>query len=149
MMNLYIASSECCRFIKSILDQLGAKPSHSRRWAEILVDTSLLGIDSHGIGMLPRYIKHIEDGGIDLSTEVTVISDLGSCVVMDGQAGLGHIAADQVTDIAIEKAREHGISCVTIKNCNHVGACSIYSRKVSAQDFIAISGVTTIAGMAP
>ncbi len=144
-----IESSECYEFIKRILDQLGAKPSHSHRWSEILVETSLLGIDSHGIRMLPRYIMHIEDGGIDLLTEPIIISDMGACVTMDGQAGLGHIAADHATDTAIEKAKLHGISCVTIKNCNHVGACAIYGHKVALENLIGISGAVSIPGMAP
>jgi LDH2 family malate/lactate/ureidoglycolate dehydrogenase len=144
-----IESSECSTFIKRILDQLGAKPKHSNRWSEILVETSLLGIDSHGIRMLPRYIKHMEGGGIDLLTEPVVINDTDACVTMDGQAGLGHIAADHATDKAIEKAEQHGISCVTVKNCNHVGACEIYARKVAIENFIGICGAVSIPGMAP
>ena len=66
MKSQYIDSSECYEFIKRILDQLGAKPNHSHRWSEILVEASLQGIDSHGIRMLPLYIKHIEGGGIDI-----------------------------------------------------------------------------------
>jgi LDH2 family malate/lactate/ureidoglycolate dehydrogenase len=99
--------------------------------------------------MLPRYIKHIEGGGIDLSSDPVVIRDAGACVTMDGQAGLGHIAADRATDMAIEKAKLHGISCVTIKNCNHVGACAIYSRKVALENCIGICGAVSIPGMAP
>jgi len=144
-----IESSECYEFIKRILDHLGAKPSHSHRWSEILVETSLKGIDSHGIRLLPRYIMHIESGGIDLLTEPIIISDMGACVTMDGLAGLGHIAADHATDTAIEKAKLHGISCVTIKNCNHVGACAIYGRKVAVENLIGICGAVSIPGMAP
>jgi LDH2 family malate/lactate/ureidoglycolate dehydrogenase len=149
MKSHYINTSECYAFIKRILDYLGAKPDHAHRWSEILIEASLLGIDSHGIRMLPRYIKHIEGGGIDLLTEPVVISDSGACVTMDGQAGLGHIAADHVTDMAIEKAKLHGISCVTIKNCNHVGACAIYARKVALENCIGICGAVSIPGMAP
>ena len=73
MKDQLIDSSECHAFIKRILDQLGATPKHSQRWSEILVETSLLGIDSHGIRMLPRYIIHMEGGGIDLSSKHVVI----------------------------------------------------------------------------
>ena len=74
---------------------------------------------------------------------------MGACVTMDGLAGLGHIAADHATDTAIEKAKLHGISCVTIKNCNHVGACAIYARKAASENFIGICGAVSIPGMAP
>ena len=51
----------------------------------------------------------------DLSAEPLIIDDNGSCVRLDGQAGLGHVAADQAVTIAVERARRHGISCVTMR----------------------------------
>ena len=130
--NKYIDASICRKFIADILRRLGTEASTAERWAELLVETSLLGFDTHGIRMLDRYLKHIQAGGIDLGAEPRITDDVGSCVRMDGQAGLGHIAADGATRIAVERAEEHGISCVTLRNCNHVGACGIYARQAAA-----------------
>ncbi len=140
---------ECRDFAATILGRLGAEASTAGRWAELLVETSLLGFDTHGIRMLDRYVKHIQAGGIDLTAEPRIVDDGGSCVRMDGQAGLGHIAADGATTIAVERARQYGISCVTVRNCNHVGACGIYARQVVAQDCIGICSAVSKAGIAP
>jgi LDH2 family malate/lactate/ureidoglycolate dehydrogenase len=145
----YIDASVCRGFITSILRRLGAQASTAQRWAELLVETSLLGVDTHGIRMLDRYVRHIQDGGIDLSVEPIIIDDNGSCVRMDGRAGLGHIAADQATKLAIEKAKGYGISCVTVRNCNHVGACGVYARRAASQDCIGICSAVSKAGIAP
>ena len=149
MSHKYIDPSVCNDFITSILRRLGVGASTAQRWAELLVETSLLGFDTHGIRMLDRYVRHIQDGGIDLSAEPIVIDDDGACVRMDGQAGLGHLAADQASTLAIERAKRYGISCVTVRNCNHVGACGIYVRGAAAQDCIGICSVVSKAGIAP
>ena len=53
----YIDASVCCEFVTSILRRLGARASTAQRWAELLVETSLLGFDTHGIRMLDRYVR--------------------------------------------------------------------------------------------
>jgi len=145
----YVDASACREFIASILGRLGVQASTAGRWAELLVETSLLGVDTHGIRMLDRYVRHIQAGGIDLGAEPVVIADRGACVRMDGGAGLGHIAADDATALAVERARQHGISCVTVRNCNHVGACGVYARRAASQDCIGICSAVSRAGMAP
>jgi LDH2 family malate/lactate/ureidoglycolate dehydrogenase len=149
MTDKYIAPAVCGEFIVAVLGKLGAKATAAERWAEILVDTSLLGFDTHGIRMLDRYVKHIQAGGIDLSAEPRILNDGGSCVQMDGQAGLGHIAADQATTMAIERAQRYGIAYVTVRNCNHVGACGVYARRAALQDCVGICTAVSRAGMAP
>ncbi|GAB4539106.1 MAG: L-sulfolactate dehydrogenase [Anaerolineae bacterium] len=148
-MNQYIEAATCCDFVASILQRLGAQASTARRWAELLVETSLLGFDTHGVRMLDRYVRHIQAGGINLLAEPDVIDDNETCVRMDGQAGLGHIAADRAIRLAIERARRYGLSCVTVRNCNHVGACGIYARQAAAQDCIGICCAVSKAGIAP
>jgi LDH2 family malate/lactate/ureidoglycolate dehydrogenase len=145
----YIEASICRDFIASVLERLGAQVSTARRWAELLVETSLLGCDTHGVRMLDRYVKHIQAGGINLLARPLIIDDNQTCVQMDGQAGLGHIAADQATMLAIERAKRYGLSCVTVRNCNHVGACGIYARQVAAKDCVGVCSAVSKAGIAP
>ncbi len=149
MGNASIQASVCRNFVTSILEKLDVRASIAERWAELLVETSLLGIDTHGIRMLDRYVKHIEEGGIDPSGKPLIANDTGACVQMDAQAGLGHIAAYEATSVAIERAKQHGISCVTVRNCNHVGACGVYARQAAAHDCIGICVAVSRAGIAP
>ena len=144
-----IDAYECEKLITGVLAALGAPSAIAKRWAEIQVETSLLGIDTHGIRMLDRYVKHIQGGGIDLSAEAAVLRDEDACVALDARGGLGHIAADRATAVAVDKAKQHGISCVTLRNGNHVGACAIYVRQVAAADCIGICGAASRAGVAP
>ncbi len=59
-----IRADICIEFIHKALEKLQVPKPLALRWAELLVETSLLGIDSHGIRMLERYIQHMTGGGI-------------------------------------------------------------------------------------
>lgn len=144
-----ISPSECSEFISGLLKQMGASATAAYRWAEFLVETSLLGFDTHGIRILDRYVKQIQNGGIDLKAEPLIMDDRGACVRMDGQAGLGHLAADQAARMATERAADYGISCITVRNCNHIGACGLYARTIASHDQIGICAVVSRAGIAP
>ncbi|MBN1436163.1 MAG: Ldh family oxidoreductase [Sedimentisphaerales bacterium] len=144
-----ITAEDCSDFIEKIIAKLAAPPQIARRWANLLVETSLLGFDSHGIRMVERYIAHIEDGGIDISAQPEVITEKNGCVNMDAKGGLGHIAAFEATERAIEKAKQFGISCVAVRNANHVGACGLYVRKAALNDCVGICTTVSRASMAP
>ena len=138
-MNAKTIQPDSCRdFIVKVLDKLQVPKPLADRWAELLVETSLLGIDSHGVRMLERYIQHIEGGGIRALAEPQIVTSSGGCVSLDACYALGHIAADRATSIAIERAKEHGISCVAVKNCNHVGACSLYTRRAALKNCVSL-----------
>jgi len=139
----------CRKFIEEILCKLGAPGEIAERWAVIQVETSLLGIDSHGIRMFDRYVKHIEGGGINVEAEPEVVTDKAACAAMDAKGGLGHISADRATQLALEKAKAHGASCVTARNVNHMGACAIYARQAAARDCIGLCLASSRSGIAP
>jgi len=144
-----ISAENCISFTKMIMEKVGVSSDVALRWAELMVQTSLLGFDSHGIRMLERYVDHIEGGGIDPSVVAKIVSKQGQGICMDAKFGLGHIAADDAASIAIEKAKKHGISCVAVRNANHTGACGLYVRKAALADCIGIFTTVSRATMAP
>jgi len=149
MNNGAVEADSCRKFISSLLASFGVRPPRATRWADLLVETSLLGCDTHGVRMLERYVKHIEDGGIDVSAEPEIVSDRGACVLMDGRSGLGHLAAETATKLAVERAKAHGLACVGLTNGNHVGACGLYVRQAAAADCVGLFAGVSRPGIAP
>ena len=50
---------------------------------------------SHGANLMSLYVNRIRAGHIKPVTEVTVVADNGSTVLLDGGLGLGQIAASK------------------------------------------------------
>jgi len=92
----------------------------ARHFAEIFAGNSLDGVYSHGMNRFPRYIADIESGLCDAGvTRAERVSGFGALEVWDARFGVGPLIAEQMTRRAIELAREHGVSCVALRNNSH------------------------------
>src|SRR5262250_1880387 len=114
-------------FIASVLEAMKMSPKNARLSADFMVRTDLRGVDSHGIGMLPKYVEWTELGFIDPAAEPTVARDDLATGLVDGQKGLGHPASAMAMELAIAKAATFGMGIVAVRNSNHFGACANYS----------------------
>lgn len=126
-----INHQQCRTFVSEIFVRCGLAEVLARQWSDLLVETSLMGIDSHGIRMLNRYVKHMQGGGIATSFKPLVLKDRAAMAVVDAQGSAGHLAASHAMRIAIEKAQHTGVGLVSIIGTNHVGACALYAAQAS------------------
>ncbi len=144
-----VEPSRCIDFLQQIMAKKGANPENSQKWAELLVESSLLGIDSHGIRMTERYLNHIEGGGVNIHAQSEVVHREKACQVWDAQGQLGHVTAYEAMAETIRQAKNYGISCTAVKNANHIGACGLYSRMAALEDCVGICMTVSRAAMAP
>jgi len=126
-------------FIVAVLDRWGAPPAIAATTAELMVRTDLRGVDSHGIGMLPKYHEWYRAGYIVPAAEPEVVRDAGPTATLDGRQGFGHHVARIAMELAIGKARAHGVGFVAVRNSNHYGAAANYSMMALAHDMIGVS----------
>ena len=123
-------------FCVAVLQKLGVAADEAGIWAGVVVETSLRGVDSHGILVLPMYASMLEAGGIRLNTRSRTIASNGPTVLIDGNGGIGQVIADHAMDLAIERARDFGISLVAVRNSNHFGMAAYYALKSLSQEMI-------------
>lgn len=136
-------------FVRQIMETLGTPVAQAQQWAGLLIETSLLGLDSHGLRMLERYVSHIEGGGMRVAQTPSIVHDAGACAVMDAHGGFGHLAAHAATQLALEKAQRNGIAMVSVRNGNHVGACGLYALRCAEADCIGLCSTVSRGGIAP
>ena len=106
--------------------------------ADHLVEANLKGHDSHGVGMIPSYLRNRADGSLVPDTPGRVVSDNGSLLVYDGERGYGQIVARNATRIAIERARRDGVAVVALKNAHHIGRVGTYGELCAAEGLVSI-----------
>lgn len=128
----------------AILHAWGMPEPTANRTATIMVDADLRGIDSHGISMLPSYAAKLATGGLRIDALPEVVHDNGRAVtVIDGNAGLGHVIAEQAMDMACERARDFGVGMAVVRNSHHFGAAGYYARLAAERGLLGL--VTTSA----
>jgi LDH2 family malate/lactate/ureidoglycolate dehydrogenase len=117
---------------------LGVPPVDAEQVAGTLVDSDLRGVHSHGANLMSLYATRIRSGHIKPVTEVTVVGESGSSVQLDGGLGLGQISGIRATDLSVERAKEFGMSAVSVRELTHLGALGYYTRRAAEQGFISL-----------
>lgn len=117
--------------------------------AEALTDTSLRGIDTHGLRLLPQYLTELEQRIATARPEITVVRDSGPAILLDADGALGVVAGLAAARLAAERARAHGIAAVGVCNSNHFGAASVYSRHLASSGMVGIVTTSAASRVAP
>jgi LDH2 family malate/lactate/ureidoglycolate dehydrogenase len=125
-------------YAQRILEAARVSTPKAALTADSLVAANLRGVDSHGVQLLPHYIRQIQAGGIDPATDGSVATRSGACALYDAQRGMGQPVAAICCDLAVELALEHGIGAVTVREGNHFGACAYWAERMSKAGMIGI-----------
>lgn len=133
------------QLVADIYTGLGVPGEDSARLANALVDADLRGVNSHGCRYVPVYAESIRKGRMNLHPRLQTVRDDGSTVLLDGDRGIGHVLATKAMTLAIERAKEHGIAIVGLRNSQHIGALAYYAQM--AADSGGIGYLTTNAGI--
>lgn len=134
---------------QACLEKLAMPSDDARLIAERLVQTSLWGIDSHGIARLPHYLGRISGGSIHAKPEIQVRST-GPCTArVDGGHGHGIVICNRAMDEAISLALTNGIGAVGVENSSHCGAIGLYGRQATRKGLVAFVLTHSDAFVAP
>ena len=126
-------------FAVSVLERVGYPPTQAADAAEVLLSTSLRGVDTHGLRNLkPVYVDGAVNGGIKRHGEFRVEHDTPVAARANGDRGLGLAAACWGMRLALDKAASAGIGMVTMANSNHLGAAGHYAHMAVARDMIGV-----------
>jgi hypothetical protein len=75
---MIVQEKSLLRAIEAIALAGGSEPEEATLVAENLVTANLTGHDSHGIGMMPRYVEALLEGGLHPNRQVEVKFDAGA-----------------------------------------------------------------------
>lgn len=127
------------RLAVSKLEVCGVRRADATLVAESLVQTSLWGIDSHGIARLPHYLRRLQAGSIE-PKPVMRFTATGPCTgTLDGGHGLGVLVCHRAMQEAIVLAQANGVGIVGCRHSTHCGAIGLYGRQAAKRGLIGIA----------
>jgi LDH2 family malate/lactate/ureidoglycolate dehydrogenase len=127
------------RQIAAIVRAWGFPADQAAVTADVLTEADLLGIDSHGLLLIPLYDEFIRSGMVATGADIRVMRDFGAVAVIDGGGGFGQAPSIRAMDLAIDKARALGVGAVAVRNSNHYGAAGVYALRAAERGFIGLS----------
>ena len=121
-----IAHQELEDYVSEVFRAAGCPDSVAARVAYALVESNLVGHDSHGVMRVPFYINSIRAGTLIPSGEIQVVSETPSTTLLDCGWNFGHVGAAKGMELAIEKARTQGLGMTVLRHCDHTGRIGEY-----------------------
>jgi hypothetical protein len=110
------------KFMIDAFEAVGVPSHEARVSANVLIEADKRGIDSHGIGRLkPIYFDRIKNGILQPYKPIDVIKETSTTALVDGNMGLGLYIGPYCMEMAIKKAKQHGVGFVVAKNSTHYG----------------------------
>lgn len=130
-----VSSGLLREFARNALIAAGTQLDAAQSVANALTETSLRGIDSHGIRLLLHYIKAVQGGRINPSPKLAFTRTAAGTGIVDGDDGFGHHASYFAIDRAVGLAQESGVGAVSVINSSHLGAAGSYVLRAVHQGF--------------
>ena len=126
-------------FCDAALQAVGADAATAQAATAAMLHASRLGVDSHGVRLLPHYVRVIEGGRVNGRPTLSFVRSIGATSVLDGDDCHGALAAFTAMDRAFELARVHGLGAVAIRRSSHFGAAGAYALKAAEKGYIGLA----------
>jgi uncharacterized oxidoreductase len=124
--------------VAAIIAAAGSQPQEAQAVADNLVLANLSGHDSHGVGMVPRYVDAVLEGGLHPNAGIAVRHDGGSLLALDGQRGYGQVVGAQAMALAMERAQQGGSCVVALANAHHLGRIGHFAEMAVQRGLVSI-----------
>jgi uncharacterized oxidoreductase len=124
-----------------LLEAAGCSREDARFVADHLVESNLFGHDSHGVIRYIDYVSAIREGRSQVQGTPTVLRETPCTAVVDGGGALGQLGGRFAIQLAMKKAKEHGLGAVTLRNTSHLGRIGAYPLMAAEEGFIALAFV--------
>lgn len=144
-----VQKEELEKCVLEVFQAAGLDEEQASMVARHLVLANLRGIDSHGVSRVDIYTKRLDLGVMKRKTEINVIKQTPSSMLLDGGGGVGIVLATKGMQIAVEKAKTTGIAIVGIRNSSHCGMLADYTAYAAQNNCIALAVTNAPSSMAP
>jgi hydroxycarboxylate dehydrogenase B len=116
-----IPAAKLVTLVAAIMEGGGCDADEAHTVARRLVDSNLVGHDSHGVLRVARYLDWIRDGTLKPNTPPSIVFDSDTIAIVDGNRGFGQVTGEFAVKLGIAKAAKSGIAMVGLRNCGHLG----------------------------
>lgn len=139
-----IPTSALHQWVTELWRAAGSDEREARLTADHLIGANLSGHDSHGIGMIPKYVMSWLGDQLQLNQRVSVVHEAGSMLSLDGNRGMGQAVTEEAMTMAIARAREHGVCVMGLRASHHLGRVGHWAEQACAEGLISIHFVNVL-----
>ena len=137
-------------FMVDAFERYGVPRADAEICADVLMESDRRGIESHGSNRFkPIYLDRIKKGTLKPVTEIEIVKETPTTVVMDAHDGMGMVASHKMMEMLIEKAKKCGMAGGAIKNSTHYGIAGYWATVASKEGLLGLTGTNARPSIAP
>jgi uncharacterized oxidoreductase len=130
--------------VRAIVTAAGSDDGEAAQVAANLVEANLRGHDSHGVGMVPRYVDAVLEGGLSVNAHVAVRQDSGALLTLDGRQGYGQVIGQEAMELGAARAKAHGVCVVGLAHSHHLGRIGQWAEQCIEHGLVSIHFVNVL-----
>ena len=124
---------------QKIFEKAGLSKDDAKIITQVLLETEMRGVFTHGFIRLSRYVQCILSGGIRSNGNYEVLFDSPSWASLDGKDNLGIVISYKAMKLAMGKAAQTGIGVVNVKGSHHFGAAGYYTSMCANRGMVGVA----------
>lgn len=137
-------------FMQDAFQAAGVPAADAAICTDVLLEADRRGIESHGVNRFkPIYIDRIERGTLLPVTNLEVVRETPTTLVMDAHDGMGMVASYHMMERLVAKAKEHGMAGGAIRNSTHYGIAGYWATMASKEGLLGLTGTNARPSIAP
>jgi LDH2 family malate/lactate/ureidoglycolate dehydrogenase len=144
-----VSPAELAGLMGAALARRGVSGEHAGWIVDALIETSLRGVDTHGVRLFPVYLAELDGGRSRARPEMSWLGSARAARTLDAGHALGLVAGRVACTEAVRLARENGIGAVSVRDSNHFGAAAVYTLEMARQGAIGLALTNSDALVAP
>ncbi|MDQ6618530.1 MAG: malate/lactate/ureidoglycolate dehydrogenase [Pseudomonadota bacterium] len=133
--------------VAAIMHGAGCNSREAEIVARRLVDSNLVGHDSHGVLRVKKYLEWVREGNLRPNQTPTIVFETETLAVIDGNLGFGQVIGEQATELGIAKAATQGIALIALRNCGHLGRVGDWAEMAARAGQVSLHFLNTSGAM--
>ena len=118
---------------------------------ELLVEADLMGHTTHGLALLPGYLRELAAGTMSAAGNPEVVRDTGACLTWDGRRLSGVWLTAAAIDEAVPRAQRYGTATVVIRRSHHIACLGAFLSRATRHGLMILiaSSDPSVSSVAP
>ena len=142
-----IAAAKLVAVVAAIMEAGGSSEAEARTIAERLVDSNLVGHESHGVLRVGKYLEWVRAGWLKPNAAPSIVFDSDALAIIDGNRGFGQVVGEFATRFGVAKAAKTGIAMIGLRNCGHLGRLGDWAEIAAAAGQVSLHFLNTSGAM--
>src|SRR5450432_1423969 len=138
-----VRPQQLIQLVAAIMQAGGCDGSEAQAVARRLVDSNLVGHDSHGVIRVGKYLEWMRDGWVKANQIPSVTFETDSIAIVDGNRGFGQVVGEFAGKLGTAKAAKSGIAMIGLRNCGHLGRVGDWAELAAAAGQVSLHFLNT------